>query len=139
MPDRTTSAARAPRGAKRVCGWIGLTCWLLIVPVKLARHVDLSLHPAVTGLAPSFLGPVGLLLVILSSERRFPRVTVAQATLAAGAIALGLEFAQALPLVRRFYTFDWLDVAVTLAALAAGAVLGAVLRCAARNAAAEAC
>jgi hypothetical protein len=125
---------------KRLAGLIGVACWLLIIPVKLARRVDIDLPllPAVVGLAPSFFGPLGLLLVILSSERRFPRVTIAQATATAGSIALVLEFAQALPLVRRLYTFDWLDVAVTLAALAAGAVLGALLRCAAWNAAAEA-
>ena len=123
------SSVRTSRRAKSVCGWIGITCWLLIIPAKTVRHFDLALHPLVTGLAPSFLGPCGLLLVVLSGERPFAGVTLARGILIAGSLALLLEFVQALPLVRRFYTFDWLDVAVTLIGLAAGAFLGGALRC----------
>jgi hypothetical protein len=46
----------------------------------------------------------------------------------AGTVALGLELAQVLPLVRRIYTFDWLDVAATLFSIVAGAMISAGLR-----------
>lgn len=124
----TAATAGATPSVKRTYGWIGVICWLLIVPAKAARHLDPAIHPALIDVAPSFFGPLGLLLVVLSSEQRFARVTIAQATLIAGAIALGLEFAQVLPLVRRIYTFDWLDVAVTMGGLCAGAVIAVALR-----------
>jgi hypothetical protein len=118
------ATAGTTRPVKRIYGWIGVICWLLIVPAKAARHLDPAIHPALIDVAPSFFGPLGLLLVILSSEHRFARVTIAQATLAASVVALALEFAQMLPLVRRIYTFDWLDVGVTLAGVSAGVVIG---------------
>lgn len=122
------ATAGAAERLKRLYGWIGIICWLLIIPLKTARHLDLPVHPDLIGTAPSFFGPAGLLLVILSSEHRLARITITQATLIAGCVALALELAQLLPLVRRIYTFDWLDVAVTLAGLSAGAVTAALGR-----------
>jgi hypothetical protein len=109
-------------------GWIGVICWVLIFPAKLARRFDLDIDPLVIGVAPSLLGPAGLLLVILSSERRFAGLTITRATVLAGTIALWFEFAQMLPLVRRIYRFDWLDVAATLLSLCAGVLVSAALR-----------
>jgi hypothetical protein len=122
------TAESAPRRLKRLYGWIGVICWVLILPAKEARRFDLGVDPLVIGVAPSLLGPAGLLLVILSSERRLARLTITRATLLAGFVALGLEFAQLLPLARRLYRFDWLDVAATMSSLCAGALVGAALR-----------
>ena len=125
-------ARDAADGLKRTFGWIGLVCWMLIVPVKAARRFHLGISPTAIGIAPSLLGPAGLLFVILSSEHRLARLTLTQATLIAGAIALGLEFAQLLPrpglLARVRYTFDWLDVMATLFSLSAAALVSAFLR-----------
>lgn len=122
------TAADAPQRLKRIYGWIGVICWVLILPVKEARRFDLGIDPMVIGFAPSLLGPAGLLLVLLSSERRFARLTIGEAALMAGTVALALELAQVLPFVRRIYTFDWVDVAATLFSIVAGAMIGAGLR-----------
>ncbi len=119
---------RQPVRLKRLYGNIGLTCWILILPVKVMRHWHMPIDPIVTGVAPSLLGPAGLLLVILSNQGRFSELTIGQATLMAGFVALGLEFAQVLPGVSRLFRFDWLDVAATMVSLAVGASVGAVLR-----------
>jgi hypothetical protein len=121
-------ASDAAQRLKRIYGWIGVICWVLILPAKGARRFDLGIDPMVVGIAPSLLGPAGLLLVILASERRFARLTIGEAALLAGTVALGLEFVQVLPFVRRLYTFDWLDVAATLLSIGAGVVLSAGLR-----------
>lgn len=113
---------------KRTYGWIGLVCWILILPAKGARYLHVGLDPMLVGIAPSLLGPAGLLLVILSNEGRFAGLTIRQATLMAGTIAIGLECAQILPWVRRIYRFDWLDVAATLLSLVAGALASVSLR-----------
>lgn len=113
---------------KRLYGWFGVICWVLILPAKVARHFDFGINPALIGPAPSLLGPAGLLLVILSSEHRLAHLTLTRATVLAGIIALGFEFVQTLPLVRRMYRFDWLDVVATLFSLGAGALLSVALR-----------
>ncbi len=122
----------APQSAahrlKRLYGWLGVICWALILPAKVARHFDVGINPAIIGPAPSLLGPAGLLLVILSSEHRLAHLTLTRATVLAGTIALGFEFVQTLPLVRRIYRFDWLDVVATLFSLGAGALVSAALR-----------
>lgn len=121
-------AASASEPLKRVYGWIGATCWVMIFPAKVARRFDPGIDPTLIGVAPSLLGPAGLLLVVLSSKSRFAHLTLAPAAAMAGTIALGLEFAQMLPLVRRIYTFDWLDVAATLIGVSAGVAISAILR-----------
>lgn len=113
---------------KRMYGYIGAICWVLILPAKEARRLDLGIDPVVFGIAPSFIGSAGLVLVILSSERRSPCLTIARGTLRAGTVALALELAQILPFVRRIYTFDWFDVAATLCGLGAGALVAASMR-----------
>lgn len=116
---------------KRTFGRIGVICWVLIIPVKAVRGFHPAISSAAIGIAPSLLGPAGLLFVILSSAHRFARLTVAQATLVAGAIGLALEFAQLIPrpalLAGVRYTFDWLDVAGTLVSVSAGALIAGLL------------
>jgi len=106
---------------KRLYGWIRTICLLLIIPVKAIRWVDIGANKTMIGVAPSFLGPAGLFFLILSSTGKLSRLTLIQASIVAGVIALGLEFAQLLPrpgiLARVKYTFDWLDVVTSLISL----------------------
>jgi glycopeptide antibiotics resistance protein len=89
--------------------------------VKAIRWVDIGANKTMIGVAPSFLGPAGLFFLILSSTGKLSRLTLIQASIVAGVIALGLEFAQLLPrpgiLARVKYTFDWLDVVTSLISL----------------------
>lgn len=111
---------------KRIFGWIGLGFLLLIIPVKAVRWTDQSLiSSTIVGIAPSALGPAGLLFLILSSSSpRLSRFTLLQTTLLVCAIAMGLEFIQLIPLPeilsKVHYTFDWFDVAVTLLSVSGG-------------------
>ena len=82
----------------------------------------------IIGIAPSALGPAGLLFLILSSPSpKVARLTLLQATFLVGAIAIGLEFVQLIPrpgiLAKVHYTFDWLDVAATLLSVSFGYVI----------------
>jgi hypothetical protein len=117
---------------KRIFGWIGACCLLLIIPLKAIRWMDESATSTLAGVVPSILGPVGLLFLTLSSSNpRLARLTVLQTTLLTGAIALGLEFIQIIPrpgiLANVHYTFDWLDVAATLFSLILGYALARLL------------
>jgi len=118
---------------KRLFGWIGLGCLLLIIPVKAVRWTDLSLvSSTIVGIAPSALGPAGLLFLILSSSSpRLSRLTLLQTTLLVCAIAMGLEFIQLIPrpeiLAKVHYTFDWFDVAVTLFSVSVGYLFARLL------------
>ncbi len=83
-------------------------------------------------IAPSTLGPAGLLFLILSSSSsRLARFTLLQTTLLVGAIAMGLEFVQLVPrpgiLAKVLYTFDWLDVVATLFGLTLGYAIARLL------------
>ena len=104
---------------KRLFGWIGLICLLLIIPIKATRFVsEATAVSTVIGIAPSLLGPAGFLFLIFSSSGKLSRLTLVQATLLVGVVALGLEFLQLLPrpglLAYVHYTFDWLDVLASL-------------------------
>jgi len=120
---------------KRLFGWIGLGCFLLIIPVKALRWTDQALVTStIIGIAPSALGPVGLLFLMLSSSNsRLGRFTILQTTLLVGTIAIGLEFIQLIPrpgiLARVYYTFDWLDVAATLFSVCIGYVIARFSTC----------
>lgn len=104
---------------KRLFGWIGLICLLLIIPVKAIRFVDETApNILLVGVAPSLLGPAGLFFLILSSPGKLSRLTHLQVALVVVVIALGLEFAQLLPrpgmLAKVHYTFDWFDILASL-------------------------
>ena len=105
--------------AKRLFGWIGLICLLLIIPVKAIRFVDeTTANALLVGIAPSLLGPTGLFFLILSSSGRLSRLTLLQVAVLVAVIALGLEFSQLLPrpgiLAKVHYTFDWFDILASL-------------------------
>lgn len=84
-----------------------------------------------TDIAPSVLGPAGLLFLMLSSSGRLARLSLFQTTLLAGVIALGIEFAQFLPrpgiLEKLYYTFDWLDVLASILSIFAGYIIARVI------------
>jgi hypothetical protein len=108
--------------SKRLFGWIGVTCLLLIIPVKAIRFVDeATANTILVNIAPSLLGPAGLLFLVLSSSGRLSRLTLAQVAVLVAVIALALEFAQLLPrpgiLANAHYSFDWLDVIASVASV----------------------
>ena len=86
----------------------------------------------IIGIAPSALGPAGLLFLILSSSSpRLARVTLRQTTLLVCAIAIALEFMQLIPrpgiLAMVHYTFDWFDIAATLFSVSVGYLVARLL------------
>jgi len=114
----------APK-VKLLFWWMGSICLLLIIPIKAIRWVHLSVATTILiGIAPSLLGPAGLLFLTLSSSGRLSRLTLVQITLLVTAIALGLEFVQLIPrsgiLARVHYTFDWLDIAASIFSVCVG-------------------
>lgn len=118
-----------PQRTKHLFGWIGSIALLMIIPVKAVRWTAYSPTVAtLIGIAPSILGPAGLLFLILSSSNpKLVRLTVTHATILAGTIAIAMEFVQLLPrpgmLASIHYTFDWLDVIGTLFSVSAGYVV----------------
>ena len=117
---------------KRLFGWIGTISLVLIIPVKAMRWMDETLALKIlTDIAPSVLGPAGLLFLMLSTSGRLARLSLLQTTLLVGVIALGFEFAQLLPrpgiLAKLYYTFDWLDVIASLLSIIIGYVFARVI------------
>ena len=118
---------------KLLFGWLGTICLLMIIPVKAIRWVDMSSAiTMVISIAPSILGPAGLLFLLLSSSSpRLTRLTLLQTTLLVGAIAAGLEFIQLIPrpgiLEKVYYTFDWLDIAATFFSVSIGYVVARLI------------
>jgi len=108
---------------KTILGLAGTLCLLLIIPIKLLRFLDGASMTLAVGIAPSILGPPGLLFLLLSSTGRLSHLTLFRATLIAGTVAVGLEFLQLVPrpglLARARYTFDTLDLIASLLSLAA--------------------
>ncbi len=109
----------------RIFGWMGTTCLLLIVPIKVIRLAEGNIAENVfIGIAPSILGPAGLLFLLLASSGKLSKLTLLQLTLLVTGVALGLEFAQLIPrpgiLERIRYTFDWLDVWSSLVGVVIG-------------------
>jgi hypothetical protein len=128
MADQTPARGRR----EQVLGYVGAVLLLLIIPVKLLRYWSPS-GQLMVGVAPSLLGPSGLLFLLLSSPGRLSKLTLAQMTVLVGAISIGLELAQLLPrpgILRMVpYTFDVLDLLATvLSVSASAAVAETVLR-----------
>ncbi len=84
------------------------------------------------GIAPSLLGPAGLLFLFLSDSGKFSKMTLLQMTLLVTGVALGLEFAQLIPrygiLERIKYTFDWRDIWASLVSMLLGTLVAYTLR-----------
>ncbi|MBI2838216.1 MAG: hypothetical protein HYX75_07885 [Acidobacteria bacterium] len=114
-----------PAGANKVIFiWMGSVCLMAIVAIKLVRLLG---HPAtslVIGIAPSVLGPAGLLFLLLSSTGRLSRLTLLQMTVLVAALSVALERIQLLPrppiLARGHYTFDFWDIGGTVLSVVAG-------------------
>lgn len=120
MAELFQTSAVAGEGRKTFAWW-GAALLLLIIPCKALCWGAPAATMAIIDIAPSALGPAGLLFLLWSSNGRWSRWGLSRLTLAVGAIALGLEFAQLLPrpglLAAVHYTFDPLDVAASLASL----------------------
>lgn len=117
---------------RRMFGWIGSLCLLLIIPVKAIRGFDLAVPDSLLpGILPSVLGPIGLLFLMLSSPGKLSRLTLAQTAILAALIATGLECIQLMPRPGFFamvhYTFDWSDIIASLASVTVGYFVGAIL------------
>jgi len=116
----------------QILGYVGIILLLLIIPVKLFRYGPVAGQTWV-GVAPSLLGPSGLLFMLPSSRGRLSQLTVTQMAILVGAVSMGLELVQMMPrpglLARVHYTFDVLDLVATVVSVAVGAlVTGLVLR-----------
>jgi hypothetical protein len=111
---------------REILGYIGAVLLLLIIPIKLLRFTSAA-GSLVIGVAPSVLGPSGLLFLLLSRPGWWPGRTLARATLVAAVISAGLELIQLVPrpgvLSHVRYTFDVLDLVATLAAVGVSAVI----------------
>ena len=99
--------------------WLGTIILLLIIPLKVFRFFEISYYSQlIIGIAPSLLGPAGLLFLILSSRSKHLNLSIIQSAILVSLIAIGLEFAQLLPrpgfLKYIHYTFDWLDIVSSL-------------------------
>jgi hypothetical protein len=117
---------------RTLCGWIGTVCLLFIIPIKLIRWSDAHIAAdVIVGIAPSILGPAGLLFLLLSGRGKLSSLSLNKLALLVGAIALGLEFAQLLPrpgiLALIHYTFDWLDVLASIGSLTVAYAAASVL------------
>jgi len=104
---------------KILFNWLGTIILLLIIPIKIFRFFEISyLSQLIIGIAPSLLGPAGLLFLILSSKSKHLNLSIIQSVILVLLIAIGLEFAQLLPrpgfLKYLHYTFDWLDIIASL-------------------------
>ncbi len=125
--DRTKGATNL------IFGLLGTICLVAILAVKLIRFRGHLPEGLAIDVAPSLLGPAGLLFLLLSSTGPLSRLNLLQVTLLAGVISVGLEFAQLIPrpgiLARISYTFDYYDLAATLLSLAVAYILSlAILR-----------
>jgi hypothetical protein len=79
-------------------GWLGTIILLLIIPLKVFRFFGISyLSKLIIGIAPSLLGPAGLLFLILSSKSKHFNLSIIQSSILVSLLAIGLEFAQLLP------------------------------------------
>lgn len=100
--------------SERIFGWLGIVFLLAILPIKLLRALHSGGSDAVIGVAPSILGPAGLLFLLLSSTGRVARLSIGQVALLVVATSLTLELVQLLPrpgvLARIHYTFDPIDL-----------------------------
>jgi len=104
--------------AKMVFEYIGLTLWLLIIPVKLNRYFNLKIFEALNNNLPSFLGAAGLFFILISGKRKLSNLRVAQSALISISVSVLLEVIQLFPrpgiLSYINYTFDFVDILFSL-------------------------
>lgn len=104
---------------KILFGWLGTIILLLLILIKVFRFFEIGyISKIIIGIAPSLLGPAGLLFLILSSKSKYLKLSINQLSIIISIMAIGLEFAQLLPrpgiLKYIHYTFDWLDIISSL-------------------------
>ncbi len=104
---------------KILFGWLGTIILLLLILIKVFRFLEIGyISELLIGIAPSLLGPAGLLFLILSSRSKYLTLSLTQLSIIISLMAIGLEFAQLLPrpgfLKYIHYTFDWLDIISSL-------------------------
>jgi hypothetical protein len=131
--QKTINLANNRAKLSRLFGWMGTTCLLLIISIKAIRWAEGNIAASIfIGIAPSLLGPAGLLFLLLSDSGKFSKLTLLQLTLLVTGVALGLEFAQLIPrpgiLERIKYTFDWLDIWSSLVSVFIGYLIAHRLR-----------
>jgi uncharacterized membrane protein len=112
---------------------MGTVLLLGIIPIKLVRFEHHATTSFAIGVAPSVLGPAGLLFLLLSSPGRMSRLSLLQVTLLVAALSVALEFMQLLPppgiLAHVHYTFDCWDLGATLLSVVmAYAISAGILR-----------
>jgi len=104
--------------AKMVFEYIGLTLWLLILPIKLNRYFNLKIFEALNNNLPSFLGAAGMFFILISGKGRLSNLRVAQSALIAISVSVLLEVIQLFPrpgiLSYINYTFDFVDILFSL-------------------------
>ena len=131
--QKTESSDKKQVKLRRLFGWMGTICLLLIIPVKVIRWAGGNIAVSTfIGIAPSLLGPAGLLFLLLSDSGRFSKLTLLQLTFLVTGVALGLEFVQIIPksgiLERVKYIFDWLDIWSSLVSVFIGYLIAHYLR-----------
>jgi len=120
------------KNLRHLFGWMGTVCLLAIIPIKVIRWAGGGVSDIIIGIAPSVLGPAGLLFLLLSSTGRLSRLSLFQLTLITAGIALGLEFVQLVPrpgiLAVIHYRFDWLDVGASMASVLIGYIIALLMQ-----------
>jgi hypothetical protein len=115
---------------RQVLGYVGAALLLLIIPVKLLRYWSTT-GQMLVDVAPSLLGPSGLLFLLLSSHGKVSKLTLVQMAMLVGAISVGLELAQLLQrpgiLARVRYTFDVLDLLATVVSVSVSAAIAGLV------------
>jgi hypothetical protein len=131
MNRMMSSRTRGSAASERVFGWLGMILLFAILPIKLFRFVHHGAGTLVIGIAPSILGPAGLLFLLLSSSGRVSRWSLRQVALIVAVVAVALEFAQLIPrhgiLARARYTFDYGDLFASVASVAFAYVIAAAI------------
>ncbi len=119
--ERPDLRDRTKGGTNLLFGLTGAVCLFTILAAKLIRFRGEHPQSLLIDVAPSLLGPAGLLFLLLSSTGRLARLSLVQMTLLVGAISFALEFAQLIPrpgpLARILYTCDPRDLVATVLSL----------------------
>jgi uncharacterized membrane protein len=101
---------------------MGAGCLLAIIPIKLVRVAGIGGTLAIA-VAPSVLGPAGLLFLLLSSSGRLSKLNLLQRAVLVGALAVVLELVQLCPrpgfLRYVHYTFDYFDLIASVLSISA--------------------
>jgi hypothetical protein len=119
-------------GIKQFFGWLGAIILLLIIPIKIFRFAEMNYTTKlIIDIAPSILGPAGLLFLVLSSSSKWLNRSLLQSTFLVAFTALALEFMQLLPrpgfLKHLHYTFDWSDVISSIISLTIAYVVAKIV------------